>query len=682
MPKSEGKSKRALIESDSDDEDNLEEQLLSIAKKPKITPHKSEKNDSATSEKGGESDSSDSSTEDDDEWTVDSEMSGSKSKEKKKSDIKRRKTKKSPKGDSSDGSKSESGEITDDDGDVDDKSGEELSEGELSEGEIPDFDDGLDDNLVGDEADRRKLAMMTEKEREQELFNRMEKREALKTRMEIEQKLKLAKRRGKKEKKKDSREKHSRFEEFSGSIAVRKGERTRSKLEDKKAKAIDELKAKRSERKEKKANDDLLEKKEALKTSDVYTDDEDDDQDSEGGSGEDSYEIESDEDVQQEEKRLTTKEELEDARLSRHKLEQWVHLPFFKTIVTGCFVRIGIGSHEGKAIYRVAEVMDVVEQHKVYQLGKTRTNKGLKLRHGQQDRVFRVEYVSNQGFTESEFQRWKEEMNLAGLPLPLLSDIENKKKEIESARTYMYKDDDIAAIVQEKERFRKNPFNYAMKKNQLLRKKELAEQSGNYEELQKVRHELDDLEERASYLDKRRNKNLSAVSSINERNRKKNIYDAEKAAIEEMKTFKKTDDPFTRRKTTPKMVTPLNALKTEGQEDVQLSDKNGKKENLDGSFTEPNSQSDLKPDSPLTKEKVIMSLLSMPTTGSAAAMPADKEESEDLFSAHDFDVQIDMALPESKQMTLSAKSTPSQKEGAPSRRSLNLDEYKKRKGLI
>ena len=27
---------------------------------------------------------------------------------------------------------------------------------------------------------------------------------------------------------------------------------------------------------------------------------------------------------------------------------------------------------------------------------------------------------------------------------------------------------------------------------------------------------------------------------------------------EEMRSFKKTDDPFTRRKTTPKMVTPLN----------------------------------------------------------------------------------------------------------------------------
>ena len=39
------------------------------------------------------------------------------------------------------------------------------------------------------------------------------------------------------------------------------------------------------------------------------------------------------------------------------------------------------------------------------------------------------------------------QMNLAGLPLPLLNDIEKKKKEIEGARTYMYKDDDIEAVM-------------------------------------------------------------------------------------------------------------------------------------------------------------------------------------------------------------------------------------------
>ena len=44
------------------------------------------------------------------------------------------------------------------------------------------FDDGLDDNLIGDDEDRKRLEQMTEKEREQELFNRIEKRELMRTR--------------------------------------------------------------------------------------------------------------------------------------------------------------------------------------------------------------------------------------------------------------------------------------------------------------------------------------------------------------------------------------------------------------------------------------------------------------------------------------------------------------------
>ena len=65
------------------------------------------------------------------------------------------------------------------------------------------FDDGLDDNLIGDENDRAMLENMTEKEREQELFNRVEKREVLKTRFDIEKKLRIAKRADKKKKDRD-----------------------------------------------------------------------------------------------------------------------------------------------------------------------------------------------------------------------------------------------------------------------------------------------------------------------------------------------------------------------------------------------------------------------------------------------------------------------------------------------
>lgn len=44
------------------------------------------------------------------------------------------------------------------------------------------FHDGFDENLIGDEEDKQRLEDMTEKEREQELFDRMERRALLKTR--------------------------------------------------------------------------------------------------------------------------------------------------------------------------------------------------------------------------------------------------------------------------------------------------------------------------------------------------------------------------------------------------------------------------------------------------------------------------------------------------------------------
>jgi len=34
---------------------------------------------------------------------------------------------------------------------------------------------------------------------------------------------------------------------------------------------------------------------------------------------------------------------------------RWVHMPFFNEAVEGCFVRVGIGAHEGKMVYRVSE---------------------------------------------------------------------------------------------------------------------------------------------------------------------------------------------------------------------------------------------------------------------------------------------------------------------------------------
>lgn len=97
---------------------------------------------------------------------------------------------------------------------------------------------------------------------------------------------------------------------------------------------------------------------------------------------------------------VSTLPELNKLRISRFKLEKFMGLPLKvleKTIV-GCFVRINIGNNSSthKLVYRVAEITAVVETPKIYTFGTARTNRGIRLKHGTQERVFRLEFVSNQ----------------------------------------------------------------------------------------------------------------------------------------------------------------------------------------------------------------------------------------------------------------------------------------------
>lgn len=53
--------------------------------------------------------------------------------------------------------------------------------------------------------------------------------------------------------------------------------------------------------------------------------------------------------------------------------------------------------------------------------------------------------------------------------MPTMDLIEQKKRDVEAAVNYEYKEEDIEKIIQEKNRFRAHPTNYAMKKTQLMK---------------------------------------------------------------------------------------------------------------------------------------------------------------------------------------------------------------------
>lgn len=183
---------------------------------------------------------------------------------------------------------------------------------------------------------------------------------------------------------------------------------------------------------------------------------------------------------------------------------------------------------------------------------------------------------------------------------------------------------------------------------------------------------LNEIEERAEELDRRRTHTISSVALINDRNRKANVSKAEEAIRIEMKREKKegkVSNPFKRRKCNPRMVTKVTE-QDEEQILIREEKENQKlKRKLENSviLSAPNEKTALKVDE---------------VDGHANGTGSGKE---DLFDAHNFDIEIDVdtnvvaANPVNvnlKPVNLAAKDI------GLSKRSLNLDDYKKKRGLI
>lgn len=677
------KRRKNRVVSDSDESSSDNES--SSAKRSKTEDDKASSHASVNKKPVATYSSDSSTSDDDDDWAASVKNKTSKRKKMKKSKKGRGSGKITANDSSSDSdsgddnakrgaASNEEGELSSSSADSDINNFSGSDESDFDEEKLrAEFDDGYDDEFLGNEEDRKRLENMTEKEREQELYNRMEKREALQKRFEIEKKLRLTKLKaqGLKPKKK-SAPSTAATKELAPPV---RNERRRV-LEDRKDKTtLEDLKRERERKKQRAAE---LSKRAHLKASDVYTDDEGDDDeeismsnsrlqgrvsdtdssDSSGSSSDsDSSQASS---VEVKNLPVESKEELSKIRLSRFKLEKWVHLPLFKETVLGCFVRIGIGNNpeSNRPVYRIAEIRDVVETAKTYQLGKTRTNKGLQLCHGQQKRVYRLEFVSNTEFTDSEFFKWKETMMLGGLSLPTNEEIKKKVLCIQKALKCGLKDSDIDHMLKEKQKFRKNPFNYAMKKTDLIKQKEYADAQGDQEHLSRVTGELEELEARAASLDKQRQANIAGITYINERIKSSNLQ-KEEALKKEWKELRESKaDPFTRRRCLPVIVSSSE----DGDQKERLMQE---MERRYGAATNISAKTESKP-----KNK-------------DASQNKSSDLDGNLFDAHDFDIQLDLHVPSSERSLVAPKvSSNNNSLNTAPRRSLNLSDYKKRRGLI
>lgn len=122
---------------------------------------------------------------------------------------------------------------------------------------------------------------------------------------------------------------------------------------------------------------------------------------------------------------ITTVEEMNRLRISRHTLETCINLPIFDELVVGCFVKVG---------NKIAEILEVVETSLIYTFGdNVLTNKKLFLSIGADERTEKMAFVSNQAFTIGEFKEYQHNCKVNAVRLPNINEIALKKERIKRA---------------------------------------------------------------------------------------------------------------------------------------------------------------------------------------------------------------------------------------------------------
>uniref|UniRef100_A0A8R1Y016 Uncharacterized protein n=1 Tax=Onchocerca volvulus TaxID=6282 RepID=A0A8R1Y016_ONCVO len=208
-----------------------------------------------------------------------------------------------------------------------------------------------------------------------------------------------------------------------------------------------------------------------------------------------------------------------------------------------------------------------------------------------------------------------------------------------------------------------------------------AEQYGNVDEVQLLQQQIDDLEARATELERRRSQSIRGISWINQRNRQA-IKEAILSGQIQVETSSQ-DDPFTRKNARMKPVPGRDKM-------TQHLNKKG--DTVVGNNDEHsaiNSQSTV---IELNDQKPVPQKGSL----SASGVRGPSGPVSDLFNAHNFDVDIDIAIPAAVTLSSSAPSLSSMdvnsrhpglgnNRSAMSRgssRPLSLEDYKRRKNLL
>ncbi|KAI5590764.1 hypothetical protein BDE02_04G033200 [Populus trichocarpa] len=414
----------------------------------------------------------------------------------------------------------------------------------------------IGDDLYKDEDDRKKLAQMSELDRELILADRADK----KGDKHLTEKIRL----------KRDNDKPTRSRKETPPLPSSRGVRSSARSADRAAAkddALNELRAKRLKQQDPEAHRKLRDvsrgsagsrgfsqvKKNNFTSASLSSSSSESGSRShsedEGSTG-DGGMADSDEDVEPGSKGPTY-EDIKEITIRRTKLAKWFMEPWFEELIIGCFVRVGIGRSKSGPVYRLCMVrnVDAAEPDKPYKLENKSTYKYLNVTWGADTSAARwqMAMVSDSGPTEEEYKQWVREVECGGGRLPSKQDILEKKEAIRKSNTFVYSAATVKQMLQEKKSASSRPLNVAAEKDRLRRELEIAQSKHDEAEVERINARIEELE--ASRHAKVKDAKAIRLAEMNRKNRVENFRNASemKPVNTGLKAGEAGYDPFSRR---------------------------------------------------------------------------------------------------------------------------------------
>ncbi|KAL3519707.1 hypothetical protein ACH5RR_017856 [Cinchona calisaya] len=259
----------------------------------------------------------------------------------------------------------------------------------------------------------------------------------------------------------------------------------------------------------------------------------------------------SDEDKTSADSKWPNYEDIKEITIRRSKLAKWFMEPFFEDLIVGCFVRVGIGKSRYGPIYRLCIVRNVdgSDPDRLYKLDNKTTYKYLNVVWGNENSAARwqMAMISDSSPSKEEFDQWVREVERSGGRLPSRQEVLEKKEAIQRTNSFVYSAETVKQMLQEKKSATWRPLNVAAEKDRLRNEMEMAKTKNDELEVERIKARLQELE--ASRQTHEVDKKAIRLAEMNKKNRVENFKNASglKPVNTGLKAGEAGYDPFSRR---------------------------------------------------------------------------------------------------------------------------------------